>query len=241
MIGRDRCVAIVPARSGSKRVPHKNKLLFAGQPLISWTIKAAKSTEEIDRVVVSTDDLEIKAISEKNGASVPFLRPKDLASDNASAIDVLQHAILELASQGECYEVAIYLQPTSPLRDQSHISAAIDLFNRRHAKSVVSVSEVPYPEEFTGELAEDFSMKDFWIRRKNADRSQLLKKRFFLNGAIFVVRLKEALEQRSFLFEDKSYALVMEGTASIDIDTWEQFRLAESIKRAAEDDLYSLT
>ena len=94
MIGQYKVTALIPARGGSKRLPRKNVKLLGNKPLIAWSIDTAKASKYIDRVIVSTDDKEIKHIAEEYGAEVPFLRPEHLSNDHASSFDVIKHAIV---------------------------------------------------------------------------------------------------------------------------------------------------
>ena len=109
-------VGLITARGGSKGVPRKNIQVLAGKPLIAWTIEAALQSQELDRVIVSTDDREIASISRRFGAEVPFIRPLELALDASSHVDVILHAIDWLA-ENEQYDTKYItlLQPTSPL------------------------------------------------------------------------------------------------------------------------------
>ena len=134
-----RVLALIPARAGSKRIVNKNIKLFAGKPLIAWTIEAAKVCENITDIVVSTDGEDIAAIAKQYGAEIPFMRPDNLSSDTALSIDVVLHAIDFLSESGRDYDLLLLLQPTSPLRSTSDISTAIDFFNRSNAQGVISV------------------------------------------------------------------------------------------------------
>ena len=141
-------LAIIPARGGSVRLPRKNILPFAGKPLIAWSIEVALSSKFISKVVVSTDDCEIADISRNYGADVPFLRPAELASNTATTIDVIIHAVNYFQSRGENYDYVALLQPTSPLRKKSHIDEAIGLLKEKHADGVISVCKLKHPIEY---------------------------------------------------------------------------------------------
>ena len=122
-------LAIIQARGGSKEIPGKNIRLLAGKPLIVWTIEAAKAAKTITRVIVSTDDEEIAMVSRQAGAEVPFLRPPELASDNAKSVGLLRHALRRLWEQeGFKTDVVVQLKPTTPLRTSEHIDQCVSLF-----------------------------------------------------------------------------------------------------------------
>ena len=115
-------IAIIPARGGSKEIPRKNIKLFAGKPLISWTIDIANNCDLIDKVVVSTDDNEIAKISLSYGAEIPFTRPAELATDNSPIIDT----VLDYLTKNSKVSEIILLQPTSPLRNYSDLQNIIE-------------------------------------------------------------------------------------------------------------------
>ena len=120
-------VAIIPARGGSKRIPNKNIKLFAGQPIISYSIRVAQETELFDRIIVSTDSLEIAAIARKYGADVPFLRPAELANDFAGTAEVICHAIEWLANDGRQPEFICCIYPTAPFIQASYLKQGFEM------------------------------------------------------------------------------------------------------------------
>ena len=126
-------LSIIPARGGSKRLPRKNVLDLCGKPLISWTIEAALYSKYLDEVVVTSDDSEILGIA--NNMKVRSIeRPPHLASDTASTFDAVKHTIDNIDS----YEYIVLLQPTSPLRNATHIDKAIELLARKDADAVIN-------------------------------------------------------------------------------------------------------
>ena len=133
-------VAIIPARGGSKGLVNKNLLPLNGKPLIVWTIEQALSVSRIRRVIVSTDSQAIADIALKAGAEVPGLRPNELAEDHSPTEPVLLHAVTEWCATDQP-EVVILLQPTSPLRLDGTLEAAMTEFERCNADSLLSVCE----------------------------------------------------------------------------------------------------
>ena len=121
MINGKKIIALIPARGGSKRLPRKNVLPLNGKPLIGWTIDAAKGSNYVDEVFVSTDDVEIADIASKYGANVPGLRPAHLPSETATTESVLLHTLERVGSDAD---ILILLQPTSPLRTARHVDEA---------------------------------------------------------------------------------------------------------------------
>jgi CMP-N-acetylneuraminic acid synthetase len=135
-----RTLGVVTARGGSKSVPGKNLKLLAGKPLIAYTIEAAQKSGAFDRIVLSTDEPAIADAARALSCEVPFLRPPELARDDTPHLPVMQHAVGWLRDSDQ-YEpdLVMILQPTSPLRSEADIHAAIDLIVATGADSVVSV------------------------------------------------------------------------------------------------------
>ena len=221
-------LGIIPARGGSKGLPRKNIKPLLGKPLIAWTIEQALASKYLDRVIVSTDDKEIAEISKKYGAEIPFMRPKELAEDNAKGIDVVLHAIdwLKENNKRKHYDLIILLQPTSPLRATEDIDKTIELLFLKEAKAIVSVCEVDHHPLWANILPEDGCMKDF-IRQEIINRNRQELPIFYrLNGAIYLAYCDYIKEQESF-FGEKTFACIMPRERSIDIDKEIDLRLAE--------------
>lgn len=143
MIKNFKVFALVLARGVSKRIPHKNIKLLNGKPLIAYSIDEAKKSKYVDRVITSTDDVEIAEIAKKIGSEVPFMRPSELAGDTVTDYPVFIHA-LEWLEKNENYkpDIIVQLRPTSPLRTVEHIDSAIELLaNNPKADSVRTVTE----------------------------------------------------------------------------------------------------
>lgn len=142
MIGNKCVVAIIPARGGSKGIPRKNIKNLNGKPLIAYTIEEALKSKYVDRVIVSTEDLEIAEISKSFGAEVPFFRPKELAQDDTPGIEPIIHAINYLLNdENYNFDYVMCLQCTSPLRNSKQIDEAILEMYNKDADSAVSVCE----------------------------------------------------------------------------------------------------
>lgn len=208
-------LAIIPARGGSKRLPRKNVLDLAGKPLIAWTIQAAKNSKYIDHFVVSTDDSEISEISKKIGAEV-LTRPAELATDTASSVDVVLHAI---GAQNQSYDYVILLQPTSPLRVAEHIDEAIELLFEKSANAVISVCETNHSPLWANTLPENGGMDNFSREEVKGKRSQDLPIFYQLNGAIYLVSSASLKQSKSFIQAKNSYAYIMSKKDSVDIDS----------------------
>ncbi len=221
-------LCIIPARGGSKRFAKKNIAQIANKPLICWTIEAALKSKSFERIIVSTDCKEIAEISKKSGALVPNLRPSELAEDTTTTIDVIDYCLKQEKLIGFNYENFALLQPTSPLRTKSDINNALDLFFKKNACSVVSVTTINHPIEWCNTLPKDQNMLNFLKSQNINKRSQDFSQNYILNGAIYIYKTKRFLEEKKIIFNNKnSYAFIMPSKRSIDIDTKEDAKLAE--------------
>ena len=230
MLNKFHVTALIPARGGSKRLPRKNVKLLHGKPLIAWSIEVAKASKYIDRVIVSTDDEEIKKISEQYVAEVPFLRPEHLSNDHASSFDVIKHAIgfLQLDQPNE---LIVLLQPTSPLRLVSELDTALEFFIAKNAKGIVSISETEYSPMWSNTLPENGCMSDFIRPEVQGKRSQDLPTFFRLNGSIYIYETLALLEQSKIFFDNNVYGFETALETAIDIDTGLDFLIAETIMK----------
>ncbi|NTY98319.1 acylneuraminate cytidylyltransferase family protein [Acinetobacter radioresistens] len=226
MLEQYHVTALIPARGGSQRLPRKNVKILYGKPLIAWTIDVAKESKYIDSIVVSTDDIEIKDIAEKFGARVPFLRPKELSTDIASSFDVVKHAI-EFLNINKENHLIILLQPTSPLRTVEELDRALELFIKKKASGVVSVSECEYSPLWANTLPESLSMSEFIRPEVQGKRSQDLPTYYRLNGSIYIYNINKLLESNSIFFDTNVYGYETNKNTSVDIDDELDFKLAQ--------------
>lgn len=225
-------LAIIPARGGSKGLPGKNILPLAGKPVVAWTIEAARQSRFIDRIIVSTDSPEIASVAEQHGAEIPFLRPAELAGDQAKSFDVLLHAIDWQQQQGLSYDLVICLQPTSPLRNSEDIDRAIELYRARAADAVVSVCETDHHPWWSNTLPEDGSMTDFLRPEVLNSNRQELPAFYRLNGAIYLASPGYLKENGSF-YGNGTFAYEMPKGRSVDIDDALDLQLAEVLLTAS--------
>jgi CMP-N,N'-diacetyllegionaminic acid synthase len=224
----DRCVAIIPARGGSKGLPGKNILLLVDKPLIAHTIEAARAAHSIQRIVVSTESVEIAQIARQYGAEVPFLRPPELARDETPTLPVLQHVLTQLkAAEGREPEIIVLLQPTSPLRRAEHIDGAVTMLEQTQADSVVSLCAAEHHPAWMKRI-ERGRVLPFLENAPEYTRRQDLTPVYRLNGAIYVTRRRVLLEENRILGRD-TRALVMDAESSVDIDTPLDLKLAALI------------
>ncbi len=225
MLEEKEIVALIPARGGSKGLPRKNVLEMAGKPLIAWSIIQAQQSNIIDRVVISTDDKEITEVADSFGAEIPFVRPKELATDEAKGIDVILHALRWLREHRQAVDIIVVLQPTSPLRLTEDIDNSLNLFLEREADAVVSVCRTEHHPYWSNVLPEDKCMKDFIRNEADKKNREELPEFYRLNGAIFITKADFMIQNEGY-YGDNTYAYIMPAERSIDIDSHLDFRLA---------------
>jgi CMP-N,N'-diacetyllegionaminic acid synthase len=207
---------IIPARGGSKGIPRKNIKLLSGKPLIGYAIELAKMFTNSENICVSTDDIEIAKIANDLGVNPPFIRSKNLASDNAGMNDVILDAIQFYEKRGVFYEKVVVLQPTSPLRTYENVKQAMDLFTE-DIELVVSVKETssnPYYVLFE-ENSEGFLVKSkpgIYVTRQECPIV------YEYNGAVYVYSVA-ALKGKRISDFSRIKKMLMSDTQSIDIDT----------------------
>ena len=218
-----RILAIIPARGGSKGIPHKNITNLCGKPLIAYTIEAAKQSEYIDTVIVSTDDVDIQRISEEYGASVPFLRDAKIASDEATTISVIVDAVERLKEKEQIFDAVVLLQPTSPLRTTEEIDVAIDVFFQNEMKGVVSVN-VAEVSPFLLRTIKGSQLQRI-ISENSTIRRQDMPTYYEVNGAIYINAISDIKESLSF--NDNPIPYIMSCERSVDIDTWDDLEKAK--------------
>ncbi|MEW6464570.1 MAG: acylneuraminate cytidylyltransferase family protein [Pseudomonadota bacterium] len=227
-------IATVCARGGSKGLPRKNLLPFAGKPLIVHSIEQALACAGLAGVHVSTDDEEIAAVAAAAGASVPYRRPAELATDEAGKLPAIVHLVRHLEAQGLVIATVVDLQPTSPLRTPADIEGALAEFTRTGAELVVSVTEPSHNPYYTlveaqpdGTLA--LSKPAAFARRQDAPAV------WGLNGAIYVwQRAALGRAAREGFWAVRSRPFPMPRERSVDIDDRFDFELAEWLHHRAQ-------
>jgi CMP-N,N'-diacetyllegionaminic acid synthase len=214
---------LIPARGGSKGIHGKNIKLFAGKPLINYSIELARQFTSDDNICLSTDNNEIKAVAEGIGLVVPFSRPSELSTDEATTNDVILHAIDYYASKGLLYNAVVLLQPTSPFRQAFHLKEALALYSEDVdlVMSVKLTDANPYFILFE-ENEEGFLEKS---KTGNFSRRQDCPAVWQANGAIYIYNVKSLRKNKQLNRRILKY--VMEGTYSVDLDTEFDWQFAE--------------
>lgn len=234
MIAKRRVLALVPARGGSKGLPGKNVRSFCGRPLIQWSIDTALACDEIDAVLVSTDDDQIAAVAAAAGAEVPFLRPPDLADDTASSIDVVIHALDFLKSKGRVFDIVLLLEPTSPLREVADIHVALQRMVDTGADAIVSVcrAESTHPA-FMFRTTVQGRLEPFMSVSPTGVRRQEIEPLFYLEGSLYASTVEALRKRRSFYHED-TLAYEVAKWKALEIDDIEDFQMVEAIAKYKE-------
>lgn len=221
-------IALIPARGGSKGLPGKNIKSLCGKPLIAYTIQAALNASGINQVVVTTDSEEIAEISRQYGAEVPFLRPKELAEDTSSAVDVYLHAIDFLQKKtGKEIQKFMVLLPTAPLREAKDIEQAIRYFFAKKAETLISMKEAEIPISWYYGMDEQGRIKNMGFDEQNAVENRQSNRTYYIpNGAIYILDTK-LLRERHTYYSDNTVAYLMSQEKSVDIDCKFDFKMAE--------------
>lgn len=229
-----RILGLIPARGGSKGVPRKNVRPLLGKPLIAYTIEAALASVRLSRVVVSTDDAEIRDVARAAGADVPFLRPAELATDTARAIPVIQHAIAALEEEeGRQYDVVCYLEPPSPLRIAADIDGAIEkFFATQPCDSVISMVEANHHHPMYMKRLVDDRIEPYCLPEPEGTPRQLFDPPCYMrNGAVYVC-WRDTVMSAGTLRGAISRPYVMPPERGVCIDSVEDWYLAEALLRA---------
>jgi CMP-N-acetylneuraminic acid synthetase len=223
--------ALIPARGGSKGIPRKNLAVVGGKPLIAWTIEAALRSSLLNGVYVSTDDEEIARVSREYGAKVPFLRPLELASDQAGSLGVAFHALDWMAAHGGEPDYLLLLQPTSPLRQTDDIDGAIRLAEEHRAAAVVGLSVAEPHPYYARRLSTDGIVSPFIALAEEPVRRQDYPPAYCINGALYL-NTPASLRADGTFEPPGALGYLMPLERSLDIDTPWQLRLADLALRS---------
>lgn len=218
MISHNKILSIIPARGGSKRLPGKNIKDFNGKPLISWTIEAALKSKYIDRLILSSDDPEAIKIALDQGCDVPFTRPSYLATDEATSMDVIRHAIDFLSDN---YDYILLLQPTSPLRSVEDIDAALELASKKNAQICISFCALDKPLSWYYLQGENGDLKK--VSSNKEDKGFIC----YPNGAIYIFSTEWIKKNHNTYQPEEITPYMMPFNKSIDIDTENDWLLAK--------------
>jgi N-acylneuraminate cytidylyltransferase len=224
-------IAIIPARGGSKRIPHKNIKLFHGKPLIAYSIETALASGLFDAVIVSTDDAEIAKIANEYGAITPFTRPKELSDDFTGSGAVVSHAIKWLRENGYDLQYVCTIYATAPLLDKEYVKEGFDKLKNSDAKYTFSATSMPFPIQRTFKLTEDGRCEMF-EKENFAKRSQDLEEAYQDAGQFYWNDLCKNSDD--IMFGKDSIPILLPRHLVQDIDTLEDWKRAELMYEVLE-------
>ena len=220
-------LAVIAARGGSKGIPHKNLLDLCGKPLIAWTVEQARAARGVDVVAVSSDSDQILAAAEAAGA-VGVRRPEDISGDLASSESAWLHALDAIDERMGRFERIVALQATSPIREPGDLEQALDIFDREHLDSLLSVCEVEdYFNWRIGQSGPEPINYDYRNRRMR----QQIEKRYLENGSFYVL-IPSLLREQNNRLGGKIGFHVMERHKMFQIDRPEDVKLCAAIMRS---------
>ncbi|MCC8089054.1 MAG: pseudaminic acid cytidylyltransferase [Rikenellaceae bacterium] len=219
-----RTLAIIPARGGSRRIPHKNIRNFNGAPIISYSINTAVETGLFDAVMVSTDDQEIAEIAREYGAEVPFMRAAESSGDHATLADVVMEVLKEYAGLSIYPEYVCCIMATAPLIDPQKITEGFDLLRNGRYDAVMPVVPYDYPVQRSLEINGNKLLMVEPLYKNT--RSQDLPARYHDAGQFYWTKPKSILKTGTF-FTGNTGALILDPMSVQDIDTEEDWRMAE--------------
>jgi N-acylneuraminate cytidylyltransferase len=217
-------VAIIPARGGSKRIPRKNIKEFCGQPIMAYSIQAALKSGIFDRVMVSTEDEEIKKLAEGYGAEVPFLRSGETAGDFATTNDVILEVLREYENRGEIFDLACCIYPTAPFVTDQKLVEAMGQLVATDADTLIPCVAFSYPPQRAMVIRED--RLRFLYPEYLDSRSQDLEKHYHDAGQFYCFRV-DAFLQNKRLMVGNILPFVIPETEIQDIDTETDWVIAE--------------
>ncbi|MBS1989151.1 MAG: pseudaminic acid cytidylyltransferase [Cyanobacteria bacterium SZAS LIN-3] len=220
-----KCIAVIPARGGSKRIPGKNIKPFNGRPIIEYSIASARDAACFDEVMVSTDDPAISAVAAAAGASLPFLRSAANSDDFATLADVCLEVLADYSARGQNFDLLCCILPTAPFVTSTRLLQGLELLKTADYEAVVPVAAFAYPIQRALQIGDNDRLSMVWPENYNA-RSQDLPHRYHDAGQFYWIKTETLLSQKRF-FVDNARALVLPPNEVQDIDTADDWQLAE--------------
>lgn len=219
-----KAIAIITARGGSKRIPHKNRKLFLGKPIMEYSIQAAKEAGIFSEIMVSTDDKEIAGIAEMAGAKVPFMRSEKASGDFATTAQVIEEVIGQYEARGETFTDACCIYPTAPFVTGEKLRDAMLLLEEKAADAVIPAVRFSFPPQRAVVLKEG-KLVPKW-QEHMLSRSQDLEPFYHDCGQFYCLHIDSFKKQKK-LFMDDTLPLIQSELEVQDIDTEEDWKIAE--------------
>ena len=224
-------ICIIPARGGSKRIPRKNIKDFCGKPIIAYSIQAAKDSQCFDKIIVSTDDKEISKVAIKYGASVPYVRPKELSDDFATTFDVIRHCIKKLDLKDSCVICCLY--PTAPFIKAKELRDAMNALVKKGSNFVFSATRYDHPIQRAIHINK-LGFCEMFYPKYSQVRTQDLAEILHDAGQFYIGTSKAFTSFDSVLTSSLSFPYVLPRNKCVDIDEPEDWILAECIYKNNE-------
>lgn len=218
-------VAIITARGGSKRIPHKNIKEFCGKPIIEYSIIEAQKSGIFDEIMVSTDDYEIAEIAKKAGAKVPFMRSQNTSNDHATTREVLLEVLSKYKEQGKFYDYMVCLYPTNPFISAERLLDAIKLLSEEKCEEVIPVVKFSFPPQRSYILNDDGGLVYKWKEYKDA-RSQDLEEFYHDAGQFYCYDVNKYLKDNGTI-KGKVCPIILSECEVQDIDNEDDWLMAE--------------
>jgi CMP-N,N'-diacetyllegionaminic acid synthase len=222
-----RVLAIIPARGGSKRLPGKNIRPLHGRPLIQWSIDFARSVEWFTSVEVSTDSTDIVQCCATAGQTVARLRPGNLATDEASSVDVALDVLNWKVSQGQEFDLIALLQPTTPVRAREHWDEALRLLGGAKHDAVVGVGPAQSHPHLTFRMGQSRQLEPWIAERPVSLRAQDLEPALVVNGSLYLIRTSVLQREKTFMPQLTAGVDMNAPLENLDIDTEFDWLVAE--------------
>ena len=221
-------IAVIPARSGSKRIKDKNITPLAGMPMMGWTIKAALETNLFDKVIVSTDSTAYQSIARELGASCDFLRPK--CNDDITPVSEATLCALEQSCEyyNNSYDTIVQLMPNCPTRNSKSIHQAFDSFLNSNYKSIISGFEFGWMNPWWAHTIENDGTPKPLFAGNNQIRSQDLPKLYCPTGSIWISSSQRLKKYKTFYSPDWKF-FILPWEQSVDIDDVADLTMASKV------------
>lgn len=239
-------LALVPAKAASKRIPRKNLRRLGGKSLLSWTVQVAVAAKIFDKIVVSTEDMEVAEEAQSLGAEVPFIRPEKLSVDPAGVVEVSLHALNELETQGYCFQTLVILLPSSPFRSVFDIHTSLKCYSKIEADFLMSVTKFEHSPFSALKLDRKGILTPLhpeWIEQLGAkERPEVMPYFVKCNGAITIADVEQFKREKRYYVQPLA-AYEMPWTRGLDIDTEQDIALGEFLLEKSlisEKDLFTL-
>jgi len=227
-----KCIAIIPARGGSKRIPRKNIKDFFGKPLIAYSIEAALASKLFDKILVSTDDEEIANIAKKYGADIPFIRPKELSDDFTGTGDVVKHALEALKAEGETFDFVCTIYATAPLLQSKYLVEGYNALKNSTAINAFSATSMPFPIQRTFKV-NDEGRCEMFTPEHYLTRSQDLEEAYQDAGQFYWTKTDQTSD--TIMFGQDSIPIILPRHLVQDIDTVEDWQRTEVMYKVLQE------